>query len=141
MKRAYNSDDLAYAAGFLDGEGCFSVNENRWVIAIAASNTNKPVIEWLHRMFGGTMHRHYRPRRENHRAIYTWQAVRNDAAEVCAIIVPYLKEKAPQALTLIAIHQTMRRSSLRGNKLKPEIIEERRHLAIICKEAKRATWS
>ena len=118
-----DEEDLAYAAGFIDGEGCLSVGKT-WKIAISCSNTDKPTIKWLHKNFGGSYYSSKRKRKPNHRTMHTWQIVSLNAYNFCKMIVPYLKIKTEQALLLIAIQQTM----TKGGKIPPEILKEREYL-------------
>lgn len=133
-----DEDILLYTAGFLDGEGCFSVQKN-WKITVSCANTNRPIIEWLKNNFGGSICKNgTRLRRENHRRIYSWQLVSRQAGEFCKMIAPYLKEKTEQALLLIAIQQTM--GKRRGKCVPLEIVEERNYLANKVKELKHVAW-
>jgi hypothetical protein len=136
-----SEEDLAYAAGFLDGEGCFTATtlNRRWKIVVAAENTNRPVIEWLHTLFGGCFSPCRTRRKANHRLTCRWAATGRDAHRVCAILAPYLKEKAPQALLLIAIQQTMS-APLIGRYINPDILAERIRLAALLKAQKLLTW-
>lgn len=114
--------DLAYAAGFLDGEGCFGAYGKYSKPCVAAENTDQSVIEWLHSLFGGSV-RMTKPKKANHRPTFRWAVVSRDAAKVCAILAGHLKEKAPQALLVFAIQKQSDR-------------EERNRLATILKQYK-----
>lgn len=133
-----DEDILYYTAGFLDGEGCFSVGKN-WKVKVSCANTNRPIIEWLKNNFGGSVCKNgTRLRRKNHRRIYSWSLVSRQAADFCRMVVPYLKEKTEQALLLIAIQQTM---GIRNGKYVPlEIVEERNYLMNKVKELKHVAW-
>lgn len=48
--------DLAYLAGILDGEGCFSIGKSSkgyYNLRVDVVNTDRRLIEWLHVNFGG----------------------------------------------------------------------------------------
>lgn len=135
----YSEEDLIYAAGFLDGEGCFTAYGPNAKITVAAENTYKPVIVWLHNTFGGTLSNKNKVRKEHHRGTYRWTLVEKQAEEFCKIIVPYLKEKANQALLLMALQYT-KGMKLVGNKLHPDVRAERERLMSLLKEAKHATY-
>ena len=102
----WDEETLAYAAGFLDGEGCFTVGRH-WKITVSCANTNRAVIEWFKATFGGTVSRSSRRRKANHRICWQWCVVSRGADRVCKWVAPYLKEKAPQALLLLSLQQTM----------------------------------
>jgi len=98
---------LAYAAGFLDGEGCFYIEgAPHHKIRVSAANTDEGVIRWLQSLFGGSVSQERRQRNPNHRPVWSWQVVSRDAWRMCCTVVPYLKQKAEQALLLIATQQT-----------------------------------
>lgn len=137
-----DEETLSYAAGFLDGEGCFStyVRGNNYKIVVSCANSNRPVIEWFRTMFGGSICRNAtRIRKPNHRRMFSWCVVSKDAARFCSMIAPYLKEKCEQALLLIAIQHTMTKGG--PNSVSLEIIEERKRLNSILKEKKHVTWN
>lgn len=135
----WDEETLPYVAGFLDGEGCFSVDEGRWKIRVSCANTNRPIIEWLCRNFGGSFCKNAtRRRKPHHRRTYSWSVVARDASDFCCVVAPYLKEKAEQALLLIAIQQTM--GIRRGRFTPPVILEERRNLSQRLKELKHVSW-
>jgi hypothetical protein len=133
--KTWDEDGLAYAAGFLDGEGCFTVGRN-WKITVTTENTYRPVVEWLHYHFGGSLTRNSTKRKPNHRPLHRWCVVSQDAYKLCLAVTPYLKEKAPQALLLIAIQQTMGKYW----RVPPELADERNRLAGLVKEYKRVAW-
>lgn len=132
----WDEEDLIYAAGFLDGEGCFHVQKHD-KISILCSNTYKPVIEWFGKTFGGSVSKSNRKLKENHRTIYTWQVVANDAVKVCQAIAPYLKEKTSQALLLMAIQQLKTKG---GRKITGELRVERDRLVSLFRGTKHVSW-
>jgi hypothetical protein len=130
----YSAEDLFYAAGFLDGEGCFSVRNNRYhKVLVACENTYEPVIHWLHNTFGGNIRLNIRGKKANHRATHRWAIADAQAANFCALIAPYLREKTEQALVIIAIQQL---KSGNGKKISTEVLDERNRLARISKASK-----
>ncbi len=132
----WDPDDLAYAAGFMDGEGSFVTSVGQ-KITVTVSNTNRPVIEWFQRQFGGSLTVSKRHRRPNHRTIYRWQAVATAADRFCKAIAGYLHEKAPQCLALIAIRQLQPPNKRRRSSIQ---IAEQKRLEIILKEYKHVSW-
>ncbi len=122
-----DEDDRGYIAGFLDGEGCFTVVK-RWKIVVACENTYRPTIERLHKIFGGCFTPMVRKRKKNWRPTYRWAVVSNDALQVCQSVAVYLKEKQPQAVMLIALQQTMGMPRVNG-RLDPEVVEFRNEVS------------
>lgn len=126
----WSEADLQYAAGYLDGEGCFTLGPH-WKPTVTCANTHRPTIEWLHYTFGGNLTLNISGRKANHRPTHRWALVSKQAAEFCRAITPYLREKVTQAGLLIAVHQTM---GIREGRYTPiHIVEERNRLATILK--------
>ena len=106
MMFEFDEEDLNYAAGYLDGEGCFHISSGR-KIAVACETTHKPTILWLQKLFGGSVTHLTKKKKANWRPTYRWQVVARDALKVCQCLAPRLKEKQEQALMLIGFQQTM----------------------------------
>lgn len=130
----WNEETLAYAAGFLDGEGCFFVGRND-KITITCSNTNKAVIDWFKETFGGSSCS-TPGRKTGHRTMFMWQVVSLDALKLLSSIITYLKVKQEQAVGLMLMQATMTKG---GKPIRPEIRKERDIISLRVKEAKRAT--
>lgn len=129
-----SEEDLWYAAGFIDGEGCFSCRGKYQIVGVSVANTYKPVIEWFLETFGGkTSVSIPRDKHPKYRNVYNWYIGGRSSVEFCKIISPYLKEKSVQALGLIAIHQLKGKP---GQKISQEINLERIRLCKLIKEAK-----
>jgi len=139
MSDKWDKDDLIYAAGFLDGEGSFFINEKDWKISVSCTNTNKPIIEWFKKTFGGSICKNATQLRKlNHRRCFSWQIVCQDAENLCKAIVPYLHEKTEQALLLIALRQTV--DTKIRKRLSSDIILERQWYSNHLKELKHVSW-
>lgn len=136
MKKELTEADKSYIAGFLDGEGCFTLSGKYHKIIVACENTYLPVIELLHDVFGGSLTHLQNKRKPNWRPTHRWTVVAQDALYVCKTIVPYLKEKTEQALLLILIQQTKQCNGRITN----EVFEERERLAKGVKRLKHVTW-
>ena len=133
-----DEEDLVYAAGFLDGEGCFHIQRNQnWKIMISCTNTYKPIILKLQRLFGGSVSES-KPKKSNHRVCYTWQVVAKEAAYVCSCLIPFLYEKANQAMILLAMQQTMGLTKTRT--LPDWLKQERNRLIEIWKNMKHVSY-
>jgi len=105
--------DIAWAAGFLDGEGCFYMQKNKqrgnyyWTPSLTAEQADLRPLEKLQELFGGTIYT--RPSRgENRRPTWAWRLGGNEKlAFVLAELEPYLivkKEKAIEMQERIAIN-------------------------------------
>ena len=136
---SWSKDDLSYAAGFVDGEGClYATKSGR--ITITASNTYKPVVEWLCKTFGGCITgKNSKPRKSNHRRCYAWQIVCGGAAAVCRALLPFLKVKREQAELILKIHATAIMQGCRRG-VPASLKSERIALHDKIKELKRVAW-
>ncbi len=103
--REVSEADLAWVAGFLDGEGtiglCF-YSSGRVFVNVRASNTHRPSVDRLEALTGvGAV---YATRTaKGHRPCFAWQVNRrNDALCILRSIQPYLFTKAEQAAIVLA---------------------------------------
>lgn len=104
----YNEIDLAYIAGFLDGEGSFIItyqgeSKRRLRPMISVANTSREILEWIKELFGGFISANNgsicKPRG---RTIYYYSlGSRKACLEVLQLVIPYLKVKKKQAILLI----------------------------------------
>jgi len=122
--------DLAYVAGFIDGEGCFDFVKSRKSITprIVVVNTNKEIIEEFKSNFGGDITVREHKDHPNWKITYVWRLQHSAAIELTRKLLPYLKVKAPQARLIIEFGETRPGS---GKRLEPEKINsfiQRMHL-------------
>lgn len=94
--------NLAYFAGIMDGEGnirirhSYSVKDGqKWQIVIGVCNTNRKLIDWIVKNFGGRVYS--RTRRINWKKSYEWELSCRKATIVLQLIEPYLLLKREQA--------------------------------------------
>ena len=98
--------DLAWLAGFLDGEGCFRLCPGP---RVQVSNTHLETIERLQDTWGGRI-RYVDPEKPEHRPCAQWQIDGNAALALCEAVLPYLHEKAAQVHLLITYRALPRNS-------------------------------
>jgi hypothetical protein len=101
--------DLAYIAGFIDGEGCLHISKRKpgrnrktmsYAIKILISNTKISILKWIQSLFEGSLHK--LPHRELNRAnAYQLQFNVKDSYKLLSLIYPYLKLKKTQADILL----------------------------------------
>lgn len=89
--------DIAYAAGFFDGEGCISISKNG-AVDIRVTTTAHNVLVKLQSVFGGTITQ--RIQRVNKKQ-YAYSFYGENAIEFIKIIKPYLIDKLPQAEAIL----------------------------------------
>lgn len=102
--------DLAYLAGYLDGEGCFLFQERTAVVTI--SNTYPHVLHWIKSMFHGTISLKHSMNGRT-RAAYSWRVYGSNAERICKMVMPYLKEKKRQAELVLQAREASANSESR----------------------------
>jgi len=118
-----SEQDLAYIAGFFDGEGCVSIrrarpvrpNQNtRYSLLVTIANTNLPILEFIAGVLGGVIHRcSWTTLRR--RAMYHLYWCGYDARKVLETIQPFLRIKKQEAELGISFQNVMD-TSAGGNK-------------------------
>ena len=104
----------AYLAGLIDGEGYIgilkvkkgdkkdwsSLRDIHYVPVIKVAMTNKDIIQWLYRSFGGT----FETRKPHHNAkeSYCWSMRKHQVIDFLKYIHPYSKVKKEQIKTLLS---------------------------------------
>jgi hypothetical protein len=112
--------DLAYAAGFVDGEGCirYHMVGNGGTPQIIVVNTCHTPILWLRDLFGGAFQVQHAGN-AIHRTSYKWVAYGPRAIKALRLLLPHLREKAEQAeLVLKMPDMSVRRRVTAYNKLR-----------------------
>lgn len=100
---------LAYLAGYLDGEGCFTAVNS---IRVSVSNCYPWLLVEFQKEFGGRVYLK-RNAEGNTRTSYQWDVYGDAAARCCELVAPYLIEKRPQALLVIDYNRWPPRSAKR----------------------------
>ncbi len=95
---------LAWAAGFIDGEGTISLykrtdRKNEFTVRLSVVNTKIIALERLQAMFGGSIHPMYKENdRRNWKSSFIWVCSHKGAHDAIARLEPYLLLKHEQAL-------------------------------------------
>lgn len=93
--------ELAYAAGYLDGEGCFLFSKGTPCVRI--ENTYIHTLVWFSEIFGGRVRSKASFDNPNWRQAHVWEIYGDTARNCLNKVIPYLKEKLPQAKILLEI--------------------------------------
>jgi hypothetical protein len=85
--------DLAYLAGFFDGEGSLGNRAPHGYFRLDIGNTNRTILELFKRAFGGNIYEKKTHSPLSRKQMYQW-ALNGDAAwEAYYAMRPYLREK------------------------------------------------
>ena len=108
----WGTADLAWAAGFIDGEGCIQVSKagrgsRVHVLRVSASQISRAPLDRLQQMFGGGV---YRKATSNprHRDQWGWEATSHTARRALVALLPYLMVKAAEARLAVLFQQSIR---------------------------------
>lgn len=110
--------ELAYLAGFMDGEGSISLVRRRspasrigieYIVRIDVGNTRRNALDLFQLHFGGTVYLTRYPSRihANHQDFYRWGLMSRKATEAVRQLLPYLEQKREHALQVIAAQKIL----------------------------------
>ena len=121
-KHNLSAEDLAYIAGFFDGEGSVTIHENgrpsprgispNHTLQASIGNTDPIVLRWIHENFGGSL-TYRKTKRENSRNIAQWAIRARSALPFLEAIRPYIRMKGQQIDVAIEYQKT---KTMRGPK-------------------------
>lgn len=106
MKQIIQNTDLAYAAGYIDGDGCFYIgkttnkktNRTRYQYMIIVSSTNRDVLEYFKNIYGGSVRlSNSRNKYPGQKPQYQYIIKGKNSLSLSQQIFPYLVEKVYQA--------------------------------------------
>lgn len=103
----FSDTDLAWAAGFIDGEGCIALIHHHqtigqktyqcFVLRLSVANTDLLSLERLKAMFGGSINGAGRSSRPHHKPCWQWFCHSAKAERALIRLLPYLFGKKAQA--------------------------------------------
>jgi hypothetical protein len=104
MNKKPNQTDYAYIAGYIDGDGCFSIRKERrkyrmspkFPAAIIIASVNKEVLDWAKNLFGGSISKQTNVPNK-HKPIYYFVLRKTRALPFTNNIIGYLVEKIYEA--------------------------------------------
>lgn len=97
---------LSYTAGYIDGDGCFSINKKinpiKYHARITVSSTDQEILRFFKQEYGGSVFlTNTNKKFKNFKPIYQWVVVGKEAFDLTQKLMPYLIEKKLDALFLI----------------------------------------
>lgn len=96
------SYDLAWAAGFMDGEGCiyiaYRTTQDQYVLTVSVANTHLSSLERFKAIVGvGRIHSARQQREPHHKPLFMWSASSKQAETMLRLLLPFLVTKQEQA--------------------------------------------
>lgn len=125
--------DCAYAAGFLDADGCVSVNKgwNRYIkgrhfyfMSVRIANTSKTTMDWFSENFEGTVTICQVSGPKRKRTLWYWRIEAKKAVAFLKCVYPYLKVKKEQARLALEFQKTMSKNTKHPTPI--EVLEKRK---------------
>jgi len=100
------TNDVAYIAGFFDGEGCVRIKRanqggNSYYITATITNSNKAILEYIKDIFGGKVRQ---AEKKANRVIYHYELTSAEAVDMLKTLMGFLREKRPQAELAVDFH-------------------------------------
>ena len=107
----WNTDQIAYLAGIIDGEGTFyigkhAIQERGFNARVLVVNTNEKLMNWLHCTFGGLLYSRKSKKNPHWKLKYEWILNKSDILSFCKLLLPYLICKKEQAELMIEFRET-----------------------------------
>jgi len=107
-----SAEDLSYAAGLIDGEGCLSVStyKGHRRIAVKVGMTNPEPVAFMAYIFGGNVIPRD-PKRGNRKRVYDWARASRPAGAIAKVLLPYLRipYKIKAAAEMVRIAESIER--------------------------------
>ncbi len=107
-------EQLAWAAGFIDGEGCFSCTMRDWKRGwiswrLMVGQAMQRPLEELCYMFRGSIRVLRESDGPKHKTFWTWVVQGIDCTSVAKTLLPFLRVKRLQAELICELHETIRK--------------------------------
>jgi hypothetical protein len=105
-----SSTELAYAAGFLDGEGCITVACNKLKFydshfpSVSITNTNREILEWVAITFGGAVYKNGKGQPPRKQA-WRWVIWSGKAEAFLRQVRTFLRVKSQQADAMLNLNE------------------------------------
>jgi len=99
--------NIAYIAGFFDGEGCVRIKKasqggNSYYIWVAITNSNKAILDFVMNIFGGSVRQ---AEKTVNKTVYHYLITSSEAIDMLKVLLSFLREKKQQAELAIFFHE------------------------------------
>ena len=100
------TNDVAYIAGFFDGEGCVRIKRanqggNSYYITTTITNSNRQILEYIMGIFGGRVRE---AEKKANKIVYHYELTCAEAVDMLKTLLGFLREKKKQAELAINFH-------------------------------------
>lgn len=134
-KSALPIADLAYAAGFFDGEGHIRIQQHSarcrtFMLQATATQATLFPLDWLQERFGGTVASRLQGYRGEQRAQYTWQISSAGAERFLRLILPYMLVKRDEAEIALQFRATFRPQFGDRSRMPESVLKERNDMRL-----------
>jgi hypothetical protein len=96
QNKKLSQTELAYFAGYFDGEGCVSFNAKKYMLQVRIGSADREVLAKFHSAFGGNFAAS--SRQIGKRFMFSWGLYNNKAQEFLIQVLPFLAAKRSVAL-------------------------------------------
>jgi len=138
----YDKFDLAYIAGFFDGEGCTTMSKqteksnalrkngrSRYALQVNITQKSRDTLDWVSLLFGGSVRIHKtKTRKQSDLCFRLSFSGRDTMKNFISAILPYLKMKRKQAEYALEYLETVRDDNLGSTRVPEEINHKRLQL-------------
>jgi hypothetical protein len=139
-------EKLIYLAAIIDGEGSIGIEllspckikrkgkeewqrkKDYYAGRLCVINTNKPLIDWIHKEFGGSIN--FRTKQPNQKLCYRWHIFGSGLESLLTELEPFLFIKKQQAQILLKYRKTVNKT---GHLINDNILSIRKDLWLQCK--------
>lgn len=102
--KSISQNEIAYLAGYTDGEGCISIADGS-TIMVSVETCYPKIVHRYYQLFGGHFTR-YSKRSKNKRPSFRWRAYAKTAYLAIQTLLPFLREKKRQAELCLKYYTT-----------------------------------
>lgn len=121
-------EQLLYAAGLFDGEGCITLSKDKRqhtrFLKLSLGSTSHSLVAFMQEVFGGNI-RGPHVRNNRSKPIYEWFISNRKAADVLTELVPYMREIRKVARARLVVDELIVLMGDVGVTLTPEQREKR----------------
>lgn len=132
----FETAELAYAAGLVDGEGCvgaYSLKHNQHqIVQVTIANTNEAMIAWLNARWPGSV-QYNAKHRTGWKPVWRWTLSSRKAEMFLRNILPFLIVKRPQAELCLTLRGLTKQNwsgkpQCGGQTVSSDVLEQRRQI-------------